>query len=67
MNELDLQNKYLVNSFCERQDGLQYKEAKVNTVFPQYFLVEDLNHFLSKTTLNKDSYEHFLNEKPTII
>ena len=32
MNELDLQDKYLVNFFCERPDGLQYKEAKANTV-----------------------------------
>ena len=25
MNELDLQDKYLVHFFCERPDGLQYK------------------------------------------
>jgi type I restriction enzyme R subunit len=31
MNELYLQDKYLVNFLCERQDGLQYKEAKANT------------------------------------
>jgi len=60
MNELDLQDKYLVNFLCERQDGLQYKEAKANTVSPQFFLVEDLKHFLSETTLNKDNYKKLL-------
>lgn len=60
MNELDLQDKYLINFFCERQDGLQYKEAKANTVSPQFFLVEDLKHFLSETTLNKENYKKLL-------
>jgi len=60
MKELDLQDKYLINFFCERQDGLQYKEAKANTVSPQFFLVEDLKHFLSETTLNKDNYKKLL-------
>lgn len=60
MNELDLQDKYLVNFFCERQDGLQYKEAKSNTVSPQFFLVEDLKYFLSETSLNKDNYKKIL-------
>lgn len=60
MNELDLQDKYLINFLCERQDGLQYKEAKANTVSPQFFLVEDLKHFLSETTLNKDNYRKLL-------
>jgi len=67
MNELDLQDKYLINFLCERQDGLQYKEAKANTVSPQFFLVEDLKHFLSETTLNKENYRKllrtFANEK----
>jgi len=39
---------------------LQYKEAKANTVSPQFFLVEDLKHFLSETTLNKDNYKKLL-------
>lgn len=60
MNELDLQDKYLINFFCERQDGLQYKEAKANTVSPQFFLVEDLKHFLSESSLNKDNYKKLL-------
>jgi type I restriction enzyme R subunit len=60
MNELDLQDKYLINFLCERQDGLQYKEAKANTVSPQFFLVEELKHFLSETALNKDNYKKLL-------
>lgn len=60
MNELDLQDKYLINFLCERQDGLQYKEAKANTVSPQFFLIEDLKYFLSETTLNKDNYKKLL-------
>lgn len=60
MNELDLQDKYLINFLCERQDGLQYKEAKANTVSNLFFLVEDLKHFLSETTLNKDNYRKLL-------
>ncbi|AEW85370.1 type III restriction enzyme, res subunit [Flavobacterium columnare ATCC 49512] len=57
MNELDLQDKYLVNFFCERPDGLQYKEAKANTVSSHFFINEDLKHFLSETSLNKDNYK----------
>lgn len=60
MKELDLQDKYLINFLCERQDGLQHKEAKANTVSPQFFLVEDLKLFLSETTLNKDNYKKLL-------
>ena len=60
MKELDLQDKYIINFLCERQDGLQYKEAKANTVSPQFFLVEDLKQFLSETTLNKDNYKKLL-------
>lgn len=60
MKELDLQDKYIINFLCERQDGLQYKEAKANTVSSQFFLVEDLKQFLSETTLNKDNYKKLL-------
>jgi type I restriction enzyme R subunit len=67
MNELDLQDKYLVNFFCERLDGLQYNEAKANTVSAQFFINEDLKHFISTTSLNRDNYrkllKKFTNEK----
>jgi type I restriction enzyme R subunit len=60
MKELDLQDKYIINFLCERQDGLKYKEAKANTVSPQFFLVEDLKQFLSESTLNRDNYKKLL-------
>lgn len=67
MYELDLQDKYLINFFSERSDGLRYKQVKANTISPQFFVVEDLKHFVSETTLNKDNYKKlvrkFSNEK----
>lgn len=60
MKELDLQDKYLVNFLTERPDGLWYKEVKANTVTAQFFVVEDLKHFISSTTLNKDNYKKLL-------
>jgi type I restriction enzyme R subunit len=60
MKELDLQDKYLINFFCERPDGLQYKEAKANTVSSNFFVMEDLKQFISETTLNKANYKKLL-------
>ena len=60
MNELDLQDKYLIRFLCERPDGLRYSEVKANTVSPQFFIVESLRHFLSDTTLNQDNYRKLL-------
>ncbi|MDE5421083.1 DEAD/DEAH box helicase family protein [Ancylomarina sp. DW003] len=60
MKELDLQDKYLINFLCERKDGLQYNEAKANTVSSQFFVVEDLKNFISDTTLNRDNYKKLL-------
>jgi len=67
MNELDLQDKYLINFLTERPDGLQYKEVKANTVSSLFFVVEDLKEFISSSTLNKENYRKllrkFTNEK----
>lgn len=60
MKELDLQDKYLINYFCERKDGLQYKEAKANIVSPKFFITEDLKYFISETSLNKSNYKKLL-------
>jgi type I restriction enzyme R subunit len=60
MKELDLQDKYIINFFCERKDGLQYKEAKANTVSPKFFITEDLKYFISETSLNKSNYKKLL-------
>ncbi len=60
MKELYLQDKYLINFFCERPDGLQYKEAKANTVSSNFFVMEDLKQFISETSLNKTNYKKLL-------
>ena len=60
MKELDLQDKYLINFFCERPDGLQYKEAKANTISSNFFVMEDLKQFISETSLNKSNYKKLL-------
>jgi len=65
MKELDLQDKYLINFLCERLDGLRYKEAKANTVSPQFFIIEDLKHFISETELNKGNYRKLLKKFPS--
>jgi len=65
MQELDLQEKYLINFFCERADGLHYKEAKANTVSPQFFIIEDLKQFISETSLNKTNYKKLLRKFKT--
>ncbi|WP_417558603.1 DEAD/DEAH box helicase family protein [Mesoflavibacter zeaxanthinifaciens] len=60
MDELVLQDKYLMNFFTNRADGLQYKEVKANTVSKLHFVVEDLKYFISETTLNKTAYRKLL-------
>ncbi len=65
MTELDLQDKYLINFLCKRTDGLQYNEAKANTVSANFFVIEDLKNFLSQTDLNKASYKKLLRKFPS--
>ncbi|MEM6814266.1 MAG: DEAD/DEAH box helicase family protein [Bacteroidota bacterium] len=60
MNELELQEKYIIHFLTQRQDGLQYQEVKPNTVSPKFFIVEDLLHTISQTTENKQSYPKLL-------
>ena len=60
MKELDLQDKYIIHFLCERADGLQYREAKANTVSKDFFINEDLKNFISDTTLNKTNYRKLL-------
>jgi type I restriction enzyme, R subunit len=59
MDELDLQGKFLINFFCERTDGLHYREVKPNTVSAHFFIAEDLKEFLS-SSLNKKSFADLL-------
>lgn len=65
MKELDLQDKYLIHFLCERPDGLRYKEAKANTVSPNFFIIEDLKQFISETELNKSNYKKLLRKFST--
>ncbi len=62
MNELYLQEKYLVNFLCEREDGLKYNEVKANTVTGSGFIQEDLRQFISETTLNRVNYKKLLRQ-----
>lgn len=60
MNELNLQDKYLVPFITDNVNGLGYKEVKANTITTSLFIEEDLKQFLSESTLNKDNYQKLL-------
>ena len=61
MNELLLQEKYLVNFLCERTDGLRYREVKANTVSSDRLMIEeDLKSFLRDTDDNKEVWKKLL-------
>ncbi len=49
MNELHLQDKFLIPFFRE---GLGYREVKANTVTKSLIIEGDLQEFISKTELN---------------
>jgi len=57
MNELHLQDKFLIPYFRE---GLGYQEVKPNTVSNSLIIEEDLQAFISNTELNKKPYEALL-------
>lgn len=57
MNELYLQDKFLIPFFC---NDLGYNEVKANTVTNSLVIEEDLEAFISETDLNKKSYETLL-------
>jgi type I restriction enzyme R subunit len=61
MNELLLQDKYLIKFLCDRTVGLGYKEVKANTVSSDLLLIEDdLKAFLSNTPENKKAWKKVL-------
>ena len=61
MDELLLQDKYLITFLTQRIDGLGYKEVKANTVTAAQLLIEeDLLHFVSQTSQNKDNWKKLL-------
>lgn len=57
MNELHLQDKYLIPFF---RDVLGYQEVKANTVSNSLIIEEDLERFISETELNQKPYENLL-------
>ncbi|WP_428718543.1 type I restriction enzyme subunit R domain-containing protein [Undibacterium curvum] len=57
MNELHLQDKFLIPFFRE---GLSYKEVKANTVTQALIIEEDLQAFIAESSLNQKSYEILL-------
>lgn len=57
MNELHLQNKFLIPFFRE---GLGYKEVKANTVTQSLIIEEDLQEFIAESSLNQKPYETLL-------
>lgn len=57
MSELHLQDKFLV-PFIKTELG--YREVKPNTVTNSLIIEEDLQEFISTTTLNQKPYETLL-------
>lgn len=57
MNELHLQDKFLIPFFRE---GLTYKEVKANTVTQSLIIEEDLQAFIAESSLNQKPYEALL-------
>ena len=68
MNELHLQDKFLIPFICS---GLGYKEVKANTVSQSLIIEEDLQEFIEESSLNKKPYQALLkkynNDKETLL
>jgi type I restriction enzyme R subunit len=62
MNELQLQDKYLIRFLCDKTTGLKYKEVKANTVSENLFIKSDIREFLSQTSLNAGNYKKLLRQ-----
>lgn len=60
MNELHLQDKFLVPFFTDKVNGLGYKEVKANTITNNLIIENDLKVFISTTELNKANYQKLL-------
>ncbi len=57
MNELHLQDRFLIPFFCK---DLGYNEVKANTITNSLIIEEDLEAFVSETELNKKAYNALL-------
>jgi len=71
MNELHLQDKFLIPFITDEVNGLGYKEVKANTITNNLIIEEDLLSFISQSELNQKNYPKLLkkfrgNEKTLI-
>jgi type I restriction enzyme, R subunit len=57
MNELHLQDKFLIPFFCSK---LGYREVKANTISNSLIIEEDLEEFISISKLNEKPYKIIL-------
>jgi type I restriction enzyme R subunit len=60
MNELHLQDKFLIPFITDEVNGLGYKEVKANTITNTLIIEEDLLAFISQTELNQKHYPKLL-------
>jgi len=60
MNELHLQDKFLIPFITDNINGLGYREVKANTITNNLIIEEDLREFLSGSELNEASYRKLL-------
>jgi len=57
MNELHLQDKFLIPFFTNNSDGLGYKEVQPNTVTSSLIIESDLIEFLKTSEVNKENFK----------
>ena len=60
MNELHIQNKFLIPFFKDNVNGLGYREVEANTITNNLIIEADLKEFLSDTELNEKNYQKLL-------
>lgn len=61
MNELHLQDKFLIPFFTNKVGGLEYREVTANIIDSSSLIIEsDLCEFLSTSSINKDNYKKLL-------
>ena len=60
MNELHLQDKFLIPFITDEVNGLGYQEVKANTITNNLIIEEDLRSFISQSELNQKNYPKLL-------
>jgi len=71
MNELHLQDKFLIPFITDEVNGLGYQEVKANTITNNLIIEEDLHTFISQSELNRKNYfkllKKFNNDEKALI